>query len=220
LWVIEIIEIYIYLKGKIVEMRIAGMMEGIRIVNVGYRSVNCYIILTEQAKLLVDVGWPRGMQELKATLAREGFSVKDVTHALITHYHMDHGAIAQEVKDKGAILIVMESQREYLNAQSKFIKPADIFHKVMDEGNIYLRFDESRVYLKKIGIPGEIIPTASHSPDHITLVLDGGVAFTGDLPPETGCPEGSDAQRDWKKLRSMDVRRVYPAHGAFDLEIG
>jgi endoribonuclease LACTB2 len=88
-----------------------------KIFNVGYRSVNCYLLVTDKAKLIVDVGWPGGMRELKWSLAGQGFSVKDVTHVLITHYHMDHSAIAQEVKDKGAKLIVMESQKEDLNAQ-------------------------------------------------------------------------------------------------------
>ncbi len=43
-----------------------------------------------------------GMQEFKWSTAKEGLSVKDMTHVLVTHYHMDHGAIAQEMKDKGA----------------------------------------------------------------------------------------------------------------------
>jgi glyoxylase-like metal-dependent hydrolase (beta-lactamase superfamily II) len=40
-------------------------------------------------------------------MAKEGYSVKDVTHVLVTHYHLDHGDIVQEMKDKGAKLIVM-----------------------------------------------------------------------------------------------------------------
>ena len=85
-----------------------------KILNVGYRSVNCYLLITEKAKLLIDVGWPGGMQELKWSLAAQCISVKEITHVLITHYHMDHGALAQEIKDKGAKLIMMESQVEHL----------------------------------------------------------------------------------------------------------
>jgi glyoxylase-like metal-dependent hydrolase (beta-lactamase superfamily II) len=86
----------------------------LKIINVGYRSVNCYLIISKNSKLLVGVGWPGGMQELKWNLAAKSLSVKDVTHVLITHYHMDHGVIAQEMKDKGAKLIVMENQIEHL----------------------------------------------------------------------------------------------------------
>jgi glyoxylase-like metal-dependent hydrolase (beta-lactamase superfamily II) len=69
------------------------------------------------------------MQELKWSLAQNGFSVKEVTHVLVTHYNMDHGAIAQEMKDKGAKLIVMESQREHLNTQKKVHQATNSFSR-------------------------------------------------------------------------------------------
>jgi hypothetical protein len=33
------------------------------------------------------------------------------------------------------------------------------------------------------------------------------------LPIENGSPEGSDAFKNWQHLRSMKVKRIYPAHG-------
>ncbi len=185
----------------------------------GYWSVNCYLLVTDKAKLIVDVGWPGGMRELKWSLAGQGFSVKDVTHVLITHYHVDHGAIAQEVKDKGAKLIAMESQKEQLNTQKKFVKPPMVFHEIKSEGNIELAFRDSRVFLKTLGINGEIISTTGHCVDHVTLVLDEGIAFTGDFPSENGSPEGSEAFKDWQRLRAMNVKRFYPAHGPYDLPL-
>ena len=155
------------------------------------------------------------MQELKWSFASEGLSVKDVTHVLVTHYHIDHGAIAQEMKDKGAKLIVLESQKEYLNLQKMLIKPPSIFHDIKTNDNVDLTFRESRVFLKTLLIDGEIIATTAHSPDHITLVLDNGVAFTGDLPSENSSPEGSIAFENWQRIRSMNVRKIYPAHGLF-----
>jgi glyoxylase-like metal-dependent hydrolase (beta-lactamase superfamily II) len=191
----------------------------LKIFNVGYRSANCYLLITEKAKLLIDVGWTGGMQELKWSLAQNGFSVKEVTHVLVTHYHMDHGAFAQEIKDKGAKLIVMESQREHLNTQKKFIKPPTVFHEIKNEGNIQLAFRDSRVFLKALGINGKIISTTGHSPDHVTPVLDEGIAFTEDLPPENGSPEKSGAFKDWQRLHAMNVTRIYPAHGDYDLPL-
>ena len=193
--------------------------EQLKIIHLGYRSVNCYLIITEKAKLLIDVGWPGGMQELKWSLARHGLSVKDVTHVLVTHYHIDHGAIAQEMKDKGAKLIVIESQIEHLNTQKKFITPPQVYHEIKTDGNIVLTFSESRVFLKSLNVNGEIIATAGHSQDHITLVIDEGIAFTGDLPPENGSPEGSEASKNWQKLHAMKVTRTYPAHGPYDLPL-
>ena len=70
------------------------------------------------------------MQDLKWCIASEGLSTKNVTHVLITHYHIDHGDISQEMKDKDAKLIVMENQIEHLNEQKQFVKPPLIFHEV------------------------------------------------------------------------------------------
>ena len=196
-----------------------SFLQRMKIVNVGYRSVNCYLLVTHKAKLLIDVGWPGGMQELKYSLAHSGYSVKDVSHVLVTHYHMDHGAIAQEMKDKGATLIVMENQKEHLNEQERFIKPPNVFRMIKREENMELAFKDSRAFLKTLGVDGEIIPTAGHGPDHVTLVLDEGIAFTGDLQPENASPEGSDSFRDWQRLRAMKVKRIYPAHGPQDLPL-
>jgi glyoxylase-like metal-dependent hydrolase (beta-lactamase superfamily II) len=110
---------------------------------------------------------------------------------------MDHDAIAQEMKEKGAKLIVIESQREHLNTQKKFIKPSMIFHEIKNEGNIVLAFKDSRIFLKSLNIKGEITSTTVHSEDHVTLVLDEGIAFTGDLHPENGSPKGSSAFKNW-----------------------
>jgi ribonuclease/clavin/mitogillin len=189
----------------------------LKILNVGYRSVNCYLLITDRAKLLIDVGWPGGTPELKASMAKQGLSIKDITHVLVTHYHIDHGGIAQELKDKGAKLLVMETQKGHLNDLKQFLKPPMVFHDIIEKDNVLLKFNESRDYLERLGILGEIIPTVGHGPDHVTLVLDGGIAFTGDLPPETGAEEGTDAYKDWKRLRSMNVKRVFPAHGRSDI---
>lgn len=41
--------------------------------------------------------------------------------------------------------------------------------------------NESRPFLKKLGIEGEIIRTVSHSADSVSLILDDGNCFVGDL---------------------------------------
>ncbi len=159
------------------------------------------------------------MSELKRSMALKGRSVKEVSHVLMTHYHIDHAGIAQELKDKGAKLIVMENQKDHLNDPKRYLRPPMVFYEIRNDANVNLRFDDSRAYLEGLGILGEIIPTPGHGPDHIALVLDEGMAFTGDLPPENATEEGTDAYWDWRRLRSMNVKRVFPAHGKFDLAL-
>ena len=191
----------------------------LKILNVGYRSVNCYLLITDKARLLIDVGWPGGTPELKSSFAKQGLSIKDVTHVLVTHYHIDHGGIAQELKDKGAKLIVMETQTGHLNDLKKFLRPPMVFHDIKEKDNVVLNFDKSRAYLELLGLSGQIVPTPGHSIDHVALVLDEGLAFTGDLPPESGAEEGTEAYKDWQRLRSMKVKRIFPAHGSSDIPL-
>ena len=51
------------------------------------------------------------------------------------------------------------------------------------DGNVTITFAESRALLEQIGIRGEIVPTPGHSADSVSLLLDDGSAFTGDLTP-------------------------------------
>ena len=159
--------------------------------------------------MLIDVGWPNGMPELKRNMALYGRSVKEVTHMLMTHYHIDHCGIAQEMKDKGARLVVMENQLGHLNDLKPYLRPPMVFHEIQEEENILLRFSEARAFLEKLGVRGEIVPTPGHSPDHVSLVLDDGTAFTGDLPPESSAEEESGPRKDWELLRSMKVKRIF-----------
>ena len=186
-----------------------------QILNVGYRSTNFYVISASSPRLLVDIGWPGMLSEMLHALQRYDLGLKDITYALATHYHPDHAGLAQEAKQQGAKLIVMETQAAALADFGKYMKPENHYTPITLHDNIPLRFDESRKFLAAIGLAGEIIATPGHSDDSVTLVLDEGMAFTGDLHP----PEFStEAQQEktaasWDKIRSLGVHSIYPGHG-------
>jgi len=55
---------------------------------------------------LVDPGPSTTLTVLRKGLARRGFSVRDVTHILLTHIHLDHaGAAGALVKENPAITV-------------------------------------------------------------------------------------------------------------------
>jgi len=80
---------------------------------------------------------------------------------------------------------------------------------------ITLSIDASRTFLARIGILGEIISTPGHSDDSVTLILDQGAAFTGDLtPPVALADDPTDpARHSWDAIRSFPVKTIYPGHG-------
>ena len=196
-------------------LRVAGeKVRMLNIVNVGYDSTNYYVIETAKAKLLIDVGWPGTLPKLLHALKRIGIPLSDITHLLVTHYHPDHAGLAQELKQKGIKLIVLENQAAAIPALKRYIKPEYNYVDITLNDNIHVHTTESRLFLRSLGIDGEIIITPGHSDDSITLILDTGAAFTGDLPPvfiaEYLTPP---VQSSWEQIRAHNVHVAYPGHG-------
>jgi glyoxylase-like metal-dependent hydrolase (beta-lactamase superfamily II) len=185
------------------------------IVNVGYASTNYYILADARPRLLVDVGWPGTLATLRHRCQRTGIALADVPYLLVTHYHPDHAGLAQEVKGTGSRLIVLDTQRAAIPQLPTYMKPEHHYQAIDLTDNILLRCEESRPFLARIGVLGEIIPTPGHSADSVTLVLDEGAAFTGDLTHPLLLPDDPQdpAQQSWAALRARHVTTIYPGHG-------
>ena len=185
------------------------------IVNVGYASTNYYLLEPDRIGLLIDVGWPGTLPRLLNMLKRKGVAFQKVKYLLVTHYHPDHAGLAQEMKEQGVRLIVLDSQTAFIPILGRYMKPRDHYREISLEGNVNLRADESRSFLRSIGVEGEIIYTPGHSDDSVTLILDEGIAFTGDLPNPIAMPgePGSQTALSWAKIRTYAVKTIYPAHG-------
>jgi endoribonuclease LACTB2 len=185
------------------------------IVNVGYDSINHYVLGANTQRLLVDIGWSNTLPKLLAVLKRKDISLQDIGYLLVTHYHPDHAGLAQEVKAKGVRLIVLEQQLAAIPVLKTYMKPINRYVDITLHDNLQLTTGESREFLKRIGIAGQIIATPGHSDDSVSLVLDEGVAFTGDLPPPGFVEAGSSAllEQSWEALRKLRVHTIYPGHG-------
>jgi glyoxylase-like metal-dependent hydrolase (beta-lactamase superfamily II) len=79
-------------------------------------------------------------------------------------------------------------------------------------GNVLLKFEASREFLANLGLDGEIIATPGHSDDSVTLLLDEGFAFTGDLPPRHLATDDI-TKASWDRIYQHKVTRIFPAHG-------
>ncbi len=185
------------------------------IVNVGYKSTNYYAIDIKGGKLLVDCGWPGTLPEFTAAMKRKGITPKDVKYILATHFHPDHAGLAQELKEQGSKLIVLENQVDFIKPLIGLIKTNEVDYKpIREEDNLHLTFAGSRAFLSGLGLQGEVIPTPYHSDDSVTLILDEGYAFTGDLPPLFMIPEDAQIGRQsWDRINSYKIKQVHPGHG-------
>jgi endoribonuclease LACTB2 len=156
-------------------------MAHVTIINVGYRSTNYWVVSAGTSRLLVDLGWPGTMGQLRASLKRMDVPISELRYGLATHYHIDHAGLAQELKQAGVPLLVLEVQVAAIAAMKQWTKPQDRYVAITLHDNVTIGFAESRTILAEIGMAGEIVPTPGHSPDSVSLLLDTGAVFTGDL---------------------------------------
>lgn len=185
------------------------------IVNVGYRSTNYWVVSAKTSRLLIDLGWPGTMGMMRANLERMDVPITEINYALATHYHIDHAGVAQELKEAGVPLLVLAVQACAIPLMKRWTKPRDRYLEIATHDNVVIPCEKSRSLLEGIGIPGEILHTPGHSDDSVSLLLDDGSVFTGDLtPPETiGLEDPDKVRASWRLLRRLGATVVYPAHG-------
>jgi len=185
------------------------------IVNVGYRSTNYWVVSAGRSRLLVDLGWPGTMATLGAELARKDVPLDEIRYGLATHYHMDHAGLGQELKAAGVPLLVVDLQIPAIAAMKQWMKPQDHYVEITAHDNVTVSCDGSRQLLGEIGIAGQILHTPGHSDDSVSLLLDDGTAFTGDLTlPMMADDDNREAvSASWRLLRERGASRICPGHG-------
>ena len=181
-----------------------------------YGTTNTYLIKGESGALLFDTGWAGTLPAFCHAMGAAGEKVQDIRYILISHYHPDHMGIAQEIADMGATVCAADIQRNFVHSSDRILErdKKARFLPIEDEKIRYFSIEESRVFLKEIGIDGEVLQTPGHSDDSISLLLDSGELFVGDLNPlyELELHRGTKIEDSWNMLLSRKPRRVYYGH--------
>lgn len=167
--------------------------------------------------LLIDTDYAGKLPAFFKEIKKSGIALTDIKYVVATHYHPDHIGIIGELMERGVKLLLLEHQTEHVHfSDGIFTREPQFGFKPIDESKAtVIGCGESRDFLNKIGIQGEIIPTTSHSADGIAVVLDDGNCFVGDLePPEyIGAYENNEAlQADWERIFSRGPKIVYFGH--------
>lgn len=186
------------------------------VVNVGYRSTNYWVVSAGTSRLLVDLGFPGTIGALSASLARRGVPIDEVRHGLATHYHIDHAGAAQDLKQRGMRLVVVDLQVPAVPAMGRWTKPQDGYTPIALDDNLVTSIADSRRLLSGLGLAGQIVHTPGHSDDSVSLLLDDGAVFTGDLTlPSMADGEAAPVVLDsWRRLHRLGATRVHPGHGS------
>lgn len=185
------------------------------------QSTHFYLVGCTGGWLLVDAGRAGSLPRLKAELKGLDVAPSTIRFVMATHYHPDHGGLVQEVKrGLGARLIIHERQLPGLEELKAFYarKSGGLYvPAAVEQSDLLLKSapDDNHAVLQPLGIQGAIVETPGHSDDSVSLVLDSGEAFTGDLHlPGYATPENFEITcESWRRLVHRGAHWVYPAHG-------
>jgi glyoxylase-like metal-dependent hydrolase (beta-lactamase superfamily II) len=198
----------------------------------------CYVLKAEGV-IAIDAGPRKKLPNFLFGLARASIAPEEVQLIVITHGHWDHISSAGDMKSAtGAKLAMHEREVPWLERSltpfppgvtpwgrtlafiARFTAP---FLKV-PPARVDLSLGDGGMSLSDYGIPGRVLHTPGHSSGSVSVLLDGGEAFVGDLAMNgfplrrgPGLPilaEDADAVvASWRMLLEAGAKRVYPAHG-------
>lgn len=182
-----------------------------------YGNTNTYFISGETG-ILIDTDWAGMLPDFFKEIKNSGIKIPDIGYLLITHYHPDHMGIAGELIRLGVKPLIVDVQREFIHRSDEILcRGGAEFVPIDESGAVYISCAESREFLRGIGIDGEIIHTPGHSDDSISLILDSGTAFVGDLPPKDIIDGYNDnsIKKSWDLILSYCPKVVYYGHANF-----
>lgn len=182
-----------------------------------YGMTNTFLIPGERGYLLVDTDYAGTMPAFYSAIKQYDIKVNDISYVLATHYHPDHIGLVSELMKQGVKLLVVDTQCPHIHYSDEiFARDNRLNYEPIDESDAtVISCEESRGFLKELGIHGEIISTASHSEDSVSLVLDEGVCIVGDLEPIDylgGYERNVPLQEDWELIMSYNPKLIYYSH--------
>jgi hydroxyacylglutathione hydrolase len=202
---------------------------------------NCYLIRGGENYIMVDAGPPNNLKKFRQKMEQLRIAPAQIKLILITHMHFDHmgslpgiskltGAesvmhhLDKELVEKGILIMPrgIGPWGKFLTAFLWAIKP--LAKRAIGPVPVDQGLDDSPFSLEKYQISGKIMHTPGHTAGSISLVLESGEAFVGDLAmsgfPRVSGPGpfvlGDDPEamkRSWQLLLDEGARQIYPSHG-------
>ena len=202
------------------------------------RGVNCYLI-RDEGLVLVDGGMPNTGSRLLKQLRDSSIEPEDVTLLFVTHGHGDHIGSASQLKAAtGCEVAINHREKDWLEQGLKVTPPGvGLWGKVMALfSRVYSRLvkfpgvaadlvlEDEDFSLEPFGIHGKLVHTPGHTAGSMSLLLDSGEAFVGDLAMNglplrlgPGMPavaeDTATVKESWRLLLDRGAVWIYPAHG-------
>ncbi len=199
---------------------------------------NCYLI-KQNGVILIDTGVPDKVSTIQKYFRKAGIDISDISLIIHTHGHWDHiGNTRILVEETGAKIAIHKAERSCLEDGTILIPPGVTqwgrflgYFSQMTSGRVKIKtvkvdipIDNLGFNLSEYGIDGKVVYTPGHSSGSVSVILDSGEAFVGDMAMNgfpfrkgPGLPIFAEdmplLKKSWEKLIEMGVKTVFPAHG-------
>jgi hydroxyacylglutathione hydrolase len=206
---------------------------------------DCYLI-REKGTILIDAGGENKSPVLKRVLGDIGVEPCTIGLIVITHGHPDHITSAKDFKQLTGAKIAMHQLDKQCLETGKWketnlpkaaggsrwgwflSKVTNPFFRMMNPEiptcEVEVTVGDDGLSLKNYGISGRIVYTPGHTRGSVSVVLDSGEAFVGDLVMNKfplrfgpGLPilaEDIGLVKDsLRRLLELNVTMLYPGHG-------
>lgn len=205
---------------------------------------NCFLLHGEKT-ILIDAGAEGSFNAIRKGLQVLNVDPKSISLILLTHGHWDHiGALHEVQQLTGAKIAVHHRDQAWVESgKPEFPAGATPYGRVMSalarrvlninlpKMKVDISINDAGMSLVEYGIAGKVLYTPGHSAGSMSILLDSGDAFVGDMAMNAwylrltpGLPILADdihtVVESWKKIIPLGVRHVYPAHGMdFPVEV-
>ena len=199
---------------------------------------NCYLV-KEDGIILVDAGPPNQVSKLRMELQTLSINPEDISLLVLTHGHFDHIGSVSAVKTlTNCKVAINHREKEWVEQALRPMPPGiglwgAVLAVLMRIMTPFVKFPPSSVDivledrefpLHPFGINGKVLHTPGHTSGSMSLLLDTGEAFVGDLAMGgfpmrigPGMPTVGDDRNtikaSWKLLLDSGAKWIYPAHG-------
>jgi glyoxylase-like metal-dependent hydrolase (beta-lactamase superfamily II) len=191
-----------------------------------------YLIEREAGLFLVDAGWPGNAAKVLRRM--QGLGRDDLRLIFITHAHMDHyGSAAALRRLTGAPLAVHRADAEAMARGETPVRsghgPGKIGYWILRLAGAHSRVEPTPADvvlddgddLREYGLDAVVVHAPGHTPGSSCLLVQGRLAFVGDLLTNDGRPMVQRRYADDWSLMAASLARVqglrpqwvYPGHG-------
>ena len=188
-----------------------------KVIRLKYGNTNTFFLRGIAGNLLVDTDYAGTLPLFYKEIKRQNIGLKDIAYVMATHYHPDHMGLVSELMKQGVKLLLVDVQSEYVRFSDEIFareKRLEVEPICTEEATV-ISCEGSRKFLQDLGIEGEIISTTSHGEDSVSLILDDGTCFVGDLEPVEylgAYEENEKLKADWEHIMSHKPKIIYYAH--------